>query len=398
MSIQRVKLSSFGINMATQKNFERTWLVNDRDTKRYSLTLSSSDLIQNNSDQESLHQEPVNAGDHSGHHCHNYAKAYERRKREQHQAKLKLYVATVICLIFMIAEIIGGHIAGSLAVITDAAHILVDLMSFLISIFSLWLSSKFPSKRLTYGWHRTEILGAFLSMIIIWVVTGVLTYLAILRLLHPHYEIEATVMLITSGCAVIANIILSLTLHHRGLGNLCNVDQSSNHRSNPESMLASSNASVRAAFVHAIGDLFQSISVLISALIIFFKPEYKMADPICTFIFSLFVLGTTISVLRDILLVLMEGTPKELSYSVVKERILAMDKVESVHSLHIWSLTMNQPVLSAHIVTDTTNKQQILNELTELLVNTYNFYTVTLQIESKADQKPDCVFCQDPSD
>ncbi|KAH0617479.1 hypothetical protein JD844_015771 [Phrynosoma platyrhinos] len=187
----------------------------------------------------------------------------------------------------------GGHIAGSLAVITDAAHILVDLMSFLINIFSLWLSSKPPSKRLTYGWHRAgtkcyglreckieklfeplEILGAFFSMIIIWVVTGVLTYLAILKLLHPHYEIEATVMLITSGCAVIANIIFAAKPH--------------------------------------------SLS---------YSYWKMMVTPSST------------------------GTPKELSYNVVKERILATDKVESIHSLHIWSLTMNQPVLSAHIVT-----------------------------------------------
>nr|XP_060631794.1 proton-coupled zinc antiporter SLC30A8 [Anolis sagrei ordinatus] len=385
--------------MASKKSLERACLVKDRDTKRYSLTLNSNGLIHSNSEQENHHEEPVDTGIHAVHHCHSYSKGYERRKREQHEARLRLYVATVICIIIMVAEIIGGHIAGSLAVITDAAHVLVDLMSFLISIFSLWLSSKPPSKRLTYGWHRAEILGALFSMIIIWVVTGVLMYLAVLRLLHPHYEIEATVMLITSGCAVIANIILSLMLHHKGDGNLYNVHQSSDGRSDPEHTLASSNASVRAAFIHAVGDLFQSISVLISALIIFLKPEYKMADPICTFVFSVLVLGTTCSMLRDILLVLMEGTPKGMSYKMIKERILAVDKVESVHSLHIWSLTMNQPVLSAHIVTaDTTNKQQILNEITELLVNTYNFYIITLQIEPKADQQPDCVFCQDPSD
>ncbi|XP_003219509.1 proton-coupled zinc antiporter SLC30A8 isoform X2 [Anolis carolinensis] len=381
--------------MASKKSLERACLVNDRDTKRYSLTLSSNG---SNSDQENHHEEPVGTGIHAVHHCHSYSKGYERRKREQHEARLRLCVATVICIIIMVAEIIGGHVAGSLAVITDAAHVLVDLMSFLISILSLWLSSKSPSKRLTYGWHRAEILGALFSMIIIWVVTGVLTYLAILRLLHPQYEIEATVMLITSGCAVIANIILSLMLHHKGGGNLYNVHQSSDGRSDPERTLASSNASVRAAFIHAVGDLFQSISVLISALIIFLKPEYKMADPICTFVFSLLVLGTTCAMLRDILLVLMEGMPKGMSYKAVKERILTVDKVESVHSLHVWSLTMNQPVLSAHIVTDTANKQQILNEITELLIDTYNFYTVTLQIEPKADQQPDCVFCQDPRD
>ncbi|XP_062987395.1 proton-coupled zinc antiporter SLC30A8 [Elgaria multicarinata webbii] len=385
--------------MATKKGLEKACLVNGRIGKKYSLTLHSSDLLQNNSNTTNHHEEAEDPGSCSVRHCHTYSKAHESRKREQCKARRKLCAASVVCIIFMTAEIIGGHIAGSLAIITDAAHILVDLMSFLISIFSLWLSSKPPSKRLTYGWHRAEILGAFLSMIVIWVVTGVLTYLAILRLLHPHYEIEATVMLITSGCAILANIILSLTLHQTGHGNFPGAHQACDHRSAPERMLASTNASVQAAFVHAIGDLFQSISVLISALVIFFKPEYKMADPICTFVFSIFILGTTITILWDILLVLMEGTPKGLSYDAVKERILAMDKVESVHSFHLWSLTMNQTVLSAHIVTvDAADKQQVLNEVTEVLFGTYNFHAVTLQIEPKAHQKPDCIFCQDPSD
>ncbi|NXV34401.1 ZNT8 protein, partial [Rissa tridactyla] len=155
-----------------------------------------------------------------------------------------------------------------------------------------------------------EILGALMSMIIVWLVTGVLTYLASMRLLHPDYDIDATVMLITSACAVLANILLSLILHQTSHGHShghSHGAQAREHVSAPLEKAALSNASLRAAFVHAIGDLFQSISVLISALIIFFKPEYKIADPICTFVFSIFVLATTITILRDILIVLMEG-------------------------------------------------------------------------------------------
>ncbi|NXO33629.1 ZNT8 protein, partial [Locustella ochotensis] len=151
-----------------------------------------------------------------------------------------------------------------------------------------------------------EILGALMSMIIVWMVTGVLTYLACMRLLHPDYDIDATVMLITSVCAVLTNIILSLILHQTGHGH-SHGEQARECVSAPLEKPALSNASLRAAFVHTIGDLFQSISVLISALIIFFKPQYKIADPICTFVFSIFVLATTITILRDILTVLMEG-------------------------------------------------------------------------------------------
>uniref|UniRef100_A0A669P7P6 Proton-coupled zinc antiporter SLC30A8 n=2 Tax=Phasianus colchicus TaxID=9054 RepID=A0A669P7P6_PHACC len=382
--------------MAGRKGPERACLVGERDTKKYSLALDRMSWHQKNFNEERQQQEKENAEANQAYHCHGYLQAYEDRKGEQHQARRKLYTASVICIIFMAAEITGGQIAGSLAVVSDAAHILVDLTTFLISLFSLWLASKPPTKQLTFGWHRAEILGALMSMIIIWMVTGVLTYLASMRLLHPDYDIDAAVMLITSACAVFANILLSLILHQTG--------HRHSHRAQaretslaPLEEPALSNASLRAAFVHAIGDLFQSISVLISALIIFFKPEYKIADPICTFVFSIFVLATTITILRDILIVLMEGTEKGLSYDAVKARILAVEKVESVHNLHLWSLTMNQTILSAHVATaDTVDSQKILKDITQALFQHYSFHSITIQIETGEDQKQNCVFCQEP--
>uniref|UniRef100_A0A8C9MUJ5 Proton-coupled zinc antiporter SLC30A8 n=1 Tax=Serinus canaria TaxID=9135 RepID=A0A8C9MUJ5_SERCA len=347
-----------------------------------------------NSNEERQQQEAEVTGANPAYHCHSYSQAYENRKREQHQARRKLCVASVICTFFMIAEITGKYIAGSLAVLSDAAHLLVDLTSFLISLFSLWLTSKPPTKQFTFGWHRAEILGALMSMIIVWMVTGVLIYLACMRLLHPDYDIDATVMLITSACAVLTNILLSLILHQTGHGH--------SHGAQPREGTpapALSNASLQAAFVHTMGDLFQSISVLISALIIFFKPQYKIADPICTFVFSIFVLATTITILRDILTMLMEGTSKGFAYDAVKARILTVEKVESVHDLHLWSLTMNQTVLSAHIATaDSTDSQKILRDVTQALFEHYSFHSITIQIESGEDQKPDCVFCQEPRD
>ncbi|XP_010072297.1 PREDICTED: zinc transporter 8 [Pterocles gutturalis] len=383
--------------MAAKEGLERALLVSERGTKKYSLALNRMSWHRKNLNEERQQQEAEDTEANPAYHCHGYSQAYENRKREQHQARRKLCVASVICIFFMIAEIIGGQIAGSLAVITDAAHILVDLTSFLISLFSLWLASKPPTKQLTFGWHRAEILGALMSMIIIWMVTGVLTYLASMRLLHPDYNIDATVMLITSACAVLANILLSLILHQTSHGHSPGA-QAREQALAPLEKAALSNASLRAAFVHAIGDLFQSISVLISALIIFFKPEYKIADPICTFVFSIFVLATTITILRDILIVLMEGTSKGFAYDAVKARILTVEKVESVHNLHLWSLTMNQTILSAHVATDTVDSQKILREITQALFEHYSFHSITIQIESGEDQKRDCIFCQEPRD
>ncbi|XP_043074377.1 zinc transporter 4 isoform X2 [Puntigrus tetrazona] len=354
-----------------------------------------------------------------GKHCHDNSRALEDREREKQLAKKRLYIVSAVCLVFMVGEILGGYFAGSLAVMTDAAHLLVDLTSFIISLCSLWLSSRPATRTLNYGWHRAEILGALLSIFTIWLVTGVLVYLAVERLIDEDFTIEGTVMLITSGCAVLANIIMAFTLHQSGHGHShgglsgghghshdhgkkkghshsnadhCDVEE------NGSVKRQQANASVRAAFVHVIGDLLQSVSVLVSALIIFFKPEYKIADPICTFLFSLFVLGTTFTIMRDIIIVLMEGTPAGVNYNEVRERLLRVKGVKAVHNLHIWALTMNQAVLSAHVaIDDTVEPQAVLREMTRACFTTYSFHSVTIQLEHQADQRADCSLCQDPA-
>ncbi|KAF7662126.1 hypothetical protein LDENG_00245640 [Lucifuga dentata] len=355
-------------------------------------------------------------------HCHDNSHAQEDREREKKVARKRLYVVCVICLVFMVGEILGGYFAGSLAVMTDAAHLLVDFTSFIISLCSLWLSSRPATHKLSYGWHRAEILGALLSVFTIWQVTGVLVYLAVERLISDDYTIEGTIMLITSGCAVLANIIMALTLHQSGHGHshgalsshrhghshkkVKGTKQISNHNdvvdveqngAEQGGRTAQANASVRAAFVHVVGDLLQSVSVLVSAIIIFFKPEYKVADPICTFLFSVLVLGTTVTIMRDILVVLMEGTPGGVKYGEVRGHLLAVKGVTAVHNLHIWALTMNQAVLTAHVAIDeSVDAQTALREMTQTCFSSFNFYSVTIQMERQADLKPGCTLCEDP--
>ncbi|XP_078297665.1 proton-coupled zinc antiporter SLC30A8 isoform X2 [Panthera onca] len=362
------------------------YLINYRASKLKSFVLKSVELQQKSLNKNQCPGEkPEELDSGAIYHCHSNSKATDNRASEQVYAKWKLCAASGICFVFMIAEAVGGHIAGSLAVVTDAAHLLIDLTSFLLSLFSLWLSSKPPSKQLTFGWHRAEILGALLSILCVWVVTAVLVYLACERLLYPDYQIQATVMIIISGCAVAANIILSVILHQRHAGH--------NHKE------VQANASVRAAFVHALGDLFQSIGVLTSALIIYFKPDYKMADPICTFVFSILVLASTITVLKDFSILLMEGVPKNLNYDDVKELILAVDGVVSVHSLHIWSLAMNQVILSAHVAAAASRDSQVVRrDIVKVLNNSFTVHSLTIQMESPADQDPDCFFCEEPRD
>ncbi|EGW10200.1 Zinc transporter 2, partial [Cricetulus griseus] len=341
----------------------------------------------------------------SNHYCHAQKDSCSHPDSKRQKARRKLYLASAICLMFMIGEIIGGYLAHSLAIMTDAAHLLTDFASMLISLFSLWMSSRPATKTMNFGWQRAEILGALVSVLSIWVVTGVLVYLAVQRLISGDYEIKGDTMLITSGCAVAVNIIMGLTLHQSGHGHSHGQGQSHGHehshgdQSHEDSQQQQENPSVRAAFIHVIGDLLQSLGVLVAAYIIYFKPEYKYVDPICTFLFSVLVLGTTLTILRDVTLVLMEGTPKGVDFTAVKNLLLSVDGVEALHSLHIWALTVAQPVLSVHIaIAPNADPQAVLKVARDRLQGKFNFHIMTIQIENYTEEMKDCQECQGPSD
>merc|ERR1712150_432829 len=159
------------------------------------------------------------------------------------------------------------------------------------------------------------------------------------------------------------------------------------------------NINVKAAFIHVVGDFVQSLGVFIAALIIYFKPEYKIVDPICTFIFSILVLATTISILKNTMNVLMEGIPKDVDFSVVKNTILKVPGIVSVHNLRIWGLTTDKTALSAHLAIDSSRSaQDILKEASTKIRSKYNIYEMTLQVEEFQEDMDDCTQCQDSPD
>lgn len=137
-------------------------------------------------------------------HCHFYD---EERSRIDKQARFRLIFASVLCLIFMIIEIVGGLLANSLAIASDAAHLLTDFASFMISLFSIWMASRPASKNMSFGWHRAEVIGALTSILMIWVVTGILCYIATERFIQNDFEIESEIMVITATVGVIVNIM-----------------------------------------------------------------------------------------------------------------------------------------------------------------------------------------------
>lgn len=361
------------------------------------------------------------------------------------KARRQLWLASICCLIFMVGEIIGGFMANSLAIMTDAAHLLSDLAGFLISIFALWVSNRAPTSRLSFGFHRAEILGALISVILIWLLTGILIYEACWRLKYPE-EVDGKIMFIVAASGLGVNILMGFILHQsghehsHGLGGghghshgggghghshggskkkkekktgyvqLDNKQADAEHHDEPHDIehghgINSSpdshghshgshghekNINVSAAFIHVLGDAIQSVGVMIAAGLIWYNPDYKIADPICTFLFSIVVLFTTTRLIRQSVAVLMEGVPEGISPDEVEENLLNINGVIDIHDLHIWSLSVGKPSLSVHILANDDSKL-VLTDCTKMLAEKYNIHHSTIQVERVHDD----VACND---
>ncbi|UJR07009.1 hypothetical protein I4U23_011298 [Adineta vaga] len=320
-------------------------------------------------------------------HCHVQDEAFD------HDARNRLVLVLFVCTIFLVIELIGGFLSNSTAVMTDAAHMAIDIGSFLISLIAMYLGTKRPTRKLSYAYARADVLGAFISILAIWVVTTILVYAAVRRCIHQNFVVYPTEMIIVAALGVFFNIIMYFVLHGNALGKLLphghshddkyeelgddNHDISSDVNSN-----VNKNINIRAAMIHVIGDFIQSVGVLIAAILIKINPDYKLADPICTFIFSVLVIFTTVTILHEILIVLMEGVPADVDYQKVVDDLLAIPGVHNMHSLHIWSLSLHKIALSVHIAIDhSKDSMAILNEAQSVLRCKHSINRTTIQVE-----------------
>ncbi|XP_058012516.1 probable proton-coupled zinc antiporter SLC30A4 isoform X2 [Ahaetulla prasina] len=200
----------------------------------------------------------------------------QRELSKQKKVKRRLALAAILYLLFMTGELVGGYVANSLAVMTDALHMLTDLSSIILTLLALWLSGKAPTKRFTFGFHRLEVLSAIFSVLLIYILMVFLLYEAVQRTIHMDYEINGDVMLITAAVGVAVNLIMGFLLSQSGHLHShshapSSVPPSGSSAAAPGHSHSSGSLAVRAAFIHALGDLVQSIGVLVAAYIIRFK-------------------------------------------------------------------------------------------------------------------------------
>ncbi|NXY67362.1 ZNT4 protein, partial [Glareola pratincola] len=332
-----------------------------------------------------------------------------RRERcKQRRVKKRLTLAALLYLLFMTGELIGGYVANSLAIMTDALHMLTDLSGIILTLLALWLSAKSPTKRFTFGFHRLEVLSAIISVLLVYILMAFLLYEAVQRTIHMDYEINGDIMLITAAVGVAVNLIMGFLLNQSGHLHShshshphSHVPQSNSPNTAHSSSPGHSSLAMRAAFVHALGDLVQSIGVLVAAYIIRFKPEYKIADPICTYVFSILVVLTTVRILCDTGVIILEGVPRHLNVDRIKEDLMKIEDVYSIEDLNVWSLTAGKTTAIVHLqlVPGSSSKwEEVQSKARQLLLNTFGMYKCSVQLQSyRQEMSKTCASCQSSS-
>ncbi|NWW65227.1 ZNT4 protein, partial [Ifrita kowaldi] len=331
-----------------------------------------------------------------------------RERSKQRKVKKRLTLAALLYLLFMTGELIGGYVANSLAIMTDALHMLTDLSGIILTLLALWLSAKSPTKRFTFGFHRLEVLSAIISVLLVYILMAFLLYEAVQRTIHMDYEINGDIMLITAAVGVAVNLIMGFLLNQSGHLHSHSHAHPHSHVPQPNSPSTAQGSShghsslaVRAAFVHALGDLVQSIGVLVAAYIIRFKPEYKIADPICTYVFSILVVFTTIRILCDTGVIILEGVPRHLNVDRIKEDLMKIEDVYSIEDLNVWSLTAGKTTAIVHLqlVPGSSSKwEDVQSKARQLLLNTFGMYKCSVQLQSyKQEMSKTCASCQSSS-
>ena len=332
------------------------------------------------------------------------SKFQEKLRLENQVAMFKLKIISIVCCSFMIIEFICGYLAGSLAIMSDATHLLSDLAGFLISLFSLIVAMKPADRNFTFGYHRFEVLGALASILIIWGLTVWLLMAAIWRIKHPNPIVGFLMVCIAAG-GLLFNIIMNRVLAYNpvvnsmdsGMGAIKNnpEDDLNNDNNLRESLLnneeelkhnlnADENPVIRAAYIHILGDMIQSAGVLIAALIIYFfqdtHPGVRIVDPICTFCFAIVVLCTTFPVSRDCFYVLLESTPRDLDIESLYNDLSSIKGVISVHDIHLWNISIGRPSIALHIICE--SPKDVLKIATQTCKN-YGIKHCTIQTETK---------------
>jgi cobalt-zinc-cadmium efflux system protein len=281
-----------------------------------------------------------------------------------------LLIALAITLFMMIAEIIGGILSNSLALLSDAGHMFTDTLALALSFFAMKFAGMPATEKKTFGFYRLEILAALLNGVTLVIISLYIMVEAYQRILNPQ-PVAGTLMLIVAVIGLLANVIGALFLmkHHE------------------------TNLNIRGAFLHIIGDAVSSVGVIIGGIIILYTGWY-LIDPILSILIALGIIAGSVGLVSESVSILLESAPSHINIAAVAEEIARVDGVREAYHVHVWTITSGVYALSAHVIIDdrpVSGSRELLDAIRQRLIDRFKIMHSTIQLEcERCDESGSC--------
>ena len=280
----------------------------------------------------------------------------------QKKSKKTLYVTLFLTLFFALMELFGGLFSNSLSLVGDSFHMFSDVLALGASMVAIYFEAKKPTEKFTYGFLRLEVVVAFLNGIILMLIAVGMIYESVIRFFNPR-EIDFGSMFFIALIGLIFNIVITWILF------------SSTKKEN--------NINIKSAMLHFLGDLLNSVGVIISSIVIYFT-NFVYIDIIMSVVISVIIFIGGYKISKEAFFILMEAVPSEVDLNMLRNELLNIDGIKNIHELHVWKNDNEEISFTAHILLDNYEKHnnyRIINEIKEKLA-VYDIFHMTVQIEN----------------
>lgn len=275
----------------------------------------------------------------------------------------RLAATLVLVALYMVAEVVGGIYAGSLALLADAGHMLSDAGSLALALFALWIARRPRTPERTFGYHRAEILAALINGVTLVVIAIFIVLEAWQRFQDPQ-PVRGLVMTVVASGGLVVNLV-AMALLHGGRADSLNL---------------------RGAWLHVVADTLGSLQAVIAGALIW-AYGWTWVDPAASLMIALLVVGSSWTLLRDSVDILMESTPRRLNAAEIRDAMATVDGVVEVRDLHVWTITSGFDSLSAKVECHCRDRDRLLDEIQTLLFKRFDLAHTTIQIHGSSDDR-----------
>jgi cobalt-zinc-cadmium efflux system protein len=284
----------------------------------------------------------------------------------------KLKYSLILSLTILAAEVIGGLLSNSLALLSDAGHVFADIIAIGLSWYGVRQATRPSDSRMTFGYHRIGVLVAIVNAVTIFVIAAIIIFEAYNRFRAPP-EVKSVLMMSIAFVGLSANVLVTWWLRRA----------------------QRSNINVRSAFWHAFGDALASVGVIIGGAIILLTGQYWV-DPVVSVLISLVILWAAWSIFREGFRVILEATPRDIDIMTMIKTLKEVEGVKDVHDIHVWSITPEIRAMNGHVLIEdvsTSKSTEIRSRIEKVVREQFNITHTTLQMESENCSSPD-LFCK----